>query len=122
MRPELAICRANVVLPDCLGPSIATTLATANCSCTRSIRTFLFAVITALLLISGPLFIACYFASAHRYGAAFLTGALWLLGTAVCIRDYRRKKLSWVSGGILAIGFVLVLVMALVIVFAMIFR
>jgi hypothetical protein len=74
-------------------------------------------VITALLLIFGPLFITYHLASVHRYGAASLTGALWLLGIAVCIRDYRRKKLSWVSGGIFAIGLVLVLVCAFVMVF-----
>lgn len=56
------------------------------------------AIVAALLLVLGPLFITYRFALAHRYAAVLITGALWLCCVAAFVRDFRRQRLSWVSG------------------------
>jgi hypothetical protein len=72
------------------------------------------ATVAALLLVLGPLFITYRFALAHRHGAAFLCGALWICCVAACVRDFRRQRLSWVSGGVLALWLVTTLVLGLI--------
>jgi len=61
------------------------------------------AIVAALLLVFGPLFITYRFALVHRQAAALITGALWICCVAACLRDFRRQRLSWVSGGVLAL-------------------
>lgn len=73
------------------------------------------AVVAILLLVFGPLFITYRFALAHRNIAALLTTALWLCCVAACIRDLRRQRLSWVSGGVLALWLVTTLGLAFII-------
>jgi len=72
------------------------------------------AIVAALLLVLGPLFITYRFALAHRNIAAWLTGALWILSVAACVRDFRRRRLSWVSGGVLAIWLVTTVVLGFI--------
>jgi hypothetical protein len=73
------------------------------------------AILAALLLVLGPLFITYRFALSHRYPAALLTGALWLCCLVACIRDFRRHRLSWVSGGALVLWLVTTLMLGFVI-------
>lgn len=72
------------------------------------------AIVAALLLVLGPLFITYRFALVDHHAAALLTGVLWLCCVAACVRDFRRQRLSWVSGGALAIWFVTILVLGIV--------
>jgi hypothetical protein len=72
------------------------------------------AIVAALLLVLGPLFITYRFALAHRYGAAWLTGALWICCVVACVRDFRRQRLSWVSCGILALWLATTLVLGFI--------
>ena len=69
------------------------------------------AIVAAVFLVLGPLFITYRFALAHRHAAALLTGALWVCCVAACIRDFRRRRLGWISGGILALWLVTTLVL-----------
>jgi len=71
-------------------------------------------IVAAGLLVPGPLFITYRFALAHRHGAALLTGALWLCCVAACVRDFRRQRLSWVSGGIVVLWLVTTLVLGFI--------
>lgn len=73
------------------------------------------AIVAALLLVLGPLFITYRFALAHRNSAAWLTGALWILSVAVCVRDFRRRRFSWVSGGVVAIWLVTILMLGFIV-------
>ena len=73
------------------------------------------AIVAALLLVLGPLFISYRFALAHRHEAALLTGALWICCIAAWVRDFRRQPLSWVSGGVLALWLVTTLVLGLIV-------
>ena len=72
------------------------------------------AIVAALLLVLGPLCITYRFALVHRHGAALLTGALWICCVSTCVRDFRRRRLSWVSGGLLALWPVTTLVLGLI--------
>jgi hypothetical protein len=74
------------------------------------IEVTLVAIFAALLLVIGPLFITYRFVLAHRHGAALLTGALWICCVAVCVRDFRRQRLTWLSGGVLALWIVTTLI------------
>jgi hypothetical protein len=69
------------------------------------------AIFAAVLLVLGPLFITYRFALAHRHIAALLTGALWICSVAACVRDFRRRQLSWISGGVLAVWLITTLVL-----------
>lgn len=69
------------------------------------------AILAAVLLVLGPLFIAYRFALAHRHIAALLTGALWICCVSACVRDFRRQRLSWVSGGVIALWLITTLVL-----------
>lgn len=73
------------------------------------------AVVAALLLVLGPLFITYRFVLAHRHEAAVLTGALWLCCIVACIRDLRRQRLSWVSGGVLSLWLVTTLIVGFIV-------
>jgi len=73
------------------------------------------AIVAALFLVLGPLFITYRFALAQRPTAALLTGTLWLCCVTACVRDLRRQRLSWVSGGILALWLVTTIVLGFVI-------
>ena len=73
------------------------------------------AIIAALALVVGPLFITYRFALSHRYGAALLTGALWICCVVACVRDFRRHRLSWISCGVLALWLVTTLVLGLIV-------
>ena len=73
------------------------------------------AIIAAVLLILGPLFITYRFALAHRHAAALLTGALWVCCVAACVRDFRRQRLSWVSGAVLILWLVTTLVLGFIV-------
>ena len=72
------------------------------------------AIVAALLLVFGPLFITYRFVLAHRQAPALLTGALWLCCVAACVRDFRRQRLSWVSGGVIALWLVTTIVLGLI--------
>jgi hypothetical protein len=72
-------------------------------------------IVAALLLVFAPLFITYRFALAHRSASALLTGALWLCCVAACVRDFRRQRLSWVSGGVLALWLVTTLVLGFIV-------
>ena len=60
------------------------------------------AIVAALLLVLGPLFITHRFALVHRHGAALLTGALWICCIAASVCDFRRQWLSWVAPWLLS--------------------
>lgn len=72
------------------------------------------AIVAALLLVLGPLFITYRFVLVHRNAAALLTGTLWLCCVAACVRDFRRHQLSWVSGGVLGLWVVTTLILGFV--------
>jgi hypothetical protein len=73
------------------------------------------AIVAALLLVLGPLFITYRFALAHRNSVAWLTGVLWILSVVICVRDFRRRRLSWVSGAVLALWLVTILVLGFIV-------
>ena len=73
------------------------------------------AIASGLLLLIGPLLITYRFGLVHRYEARVLIGALWLCSVLICIRDFRRKRLSWVSGGVLALWAVTTLVLGFIV-------
>jgi hypothetical protein len=73
------------------------------------------AIVAVFLLVAGPLFITYRFALAQRHAAALLTGALWLCSVAACVRDFRRQRLSWVSGSVLILWFVTTLVLGFIV-------
>lgn len=79
------------------------------------IEVMVVAIVAALLLVIGPLFITYRLVLAHRHEAALLTGALWICCVAVCVRDFRRQRLTWLSGGILALWLVTTLVVGFVV-------
>jgi hypothetical protein len=68
-----------------------------------AVITFGAAVLAVVLLVVGPLFLTHRFVLAHHYAAAFFVGLLWISCAAGCIRDYRRRSFSWVSGGLIVI-------------------
>ena len=78
------------------------------------IEVMVVAMVAALLLVVGPLFITYRFVLAHRHGAALLTGALWICCVAICVRDFRRHRLTWFSGGLIALWLVTTLVVGLI--------
>ena len=80
-----------------------------------NIEVTIVAIIAALLLLVGPIFIVYRFALANRNGAAVLTGVLWLCCVAACIRDFRRQRLSWISGGVLVVWIVTTVVLGFII-------
>ncbi len=60
-------------------------------------------IAAAIFLVLGPVYITYRFVLIHRHGMALITGALWVCCVAACVRDFRRQRLSWISGGVLAI-------------------
>lgn len=72
------------------------------------------AIVAALLLVFGPLFITYLFAFSHRQAAALLTGGLWLCCVAACVRDFRRQRLSWISSGVIALWLVTTIVLGFI--------
>jgi hypothetical protein len=80
-----------------------------------SIEVTIVAILAAIMLVLGPLFITYRFALAQRYGAALLTGALWIISVAACVRDFRRQRISWISGGVLALWLVTTVVLGFVV-------
>ena len=78
------------------------------------IEVTILAILAAILLIIGPLFITYRFALAQRHMAALLTGALWIACVAACVRDFRRQQLGWISGGFLVVWILTTLVLGFV--------
>src|SRR5436190_5589127 len=78
-----------------------------------NVEVALVATVASLLLLLGPLFITYRFALAHRPVAAALSGALWLCCAAFCVRDVRRRRMSWVSGGVLILWLLTTLLLGL---------
>ena len=71
------------------------------------------AFIAALLLVIGPLFVLARFILRHHYLPAAMVGLLWCGCVVACIRDLRRRSMSWVTGGLLVAWVVLTLVVGL---------
>ena len=80
-----------------------------------SIEITVVAIVAALLLAVGPLFIAYRFALADRQVAALLTGALWVSCVVACVHDLRRRRFSWTSGVVLALWIVTTLVLGFIV-------
>ena len=80
-----------------------------------NIKIAVVAIVAALFLIVGPLYVLYRLALAHQHPAALLAGALWLCCLAACVRDFRRKHLSRVSGGILALWLVTIVVLGFIV-------
>jgi hypothetical protein len=67
------------------------------------------AIIAAALLIFGPLFLVIRFYAAHHYLHALVLGVFWCGCIAACVRDFRRKCFSWVTGSLVALWVILTL-------------
>ena len=78
-----------------------------------NIEVTIVAIVGGLLLGFGPLFIVYRFALADGHAAALLNGALWICCIAARVRDFRRQRLSWVSGGVIALWIATTLVLGL---------
>ena len=55
------------------------------------------AIFAALVLIGGPMLAALYFIRTQHLLAGGVSFSLWLLAAIACVRDFRRRQLSWVS-------------------------
>ena len=70
------------------------------------------AILAAVLLLAAPLVASFLFFRAHHYVAAALSGSIWILAAIACVRDFRRRRFSWVSlalGGVWLITTLLIL-------------
>lgn len=74
----------------------------------------LFGAAAAVLLVAGPWFIFVRWVTAGHYAPAIFLGLLWCGVVAACFRDLRRRRFSWVSGGITALWLLTMFLMALV--------
>jgi hypothetical protein len=74
-----------------------------------AVITFGAAALAVVLLVVGPLFLIHRFVLAQHYAAAFFVSLLWISCTAGCMRDYRRRSFSWVSGSLIVIWAVILL-------------
>jgi hypothetical protein len=43
-----------------------------------------------------------------------LIGEMWICSVAACVRDFRRQRLSWVSGGVITLWIVTTLVLGFI--------
>jgi hypothetical protein len=64
------------------------------------------AILVGLVLLIGPLVIAfLFFRNQHPLSGASILG-LWILAAAVCVRNFRRQRLSWLSGFLAVLWFI----------------
>ena len=60
------------------------------------------AVIAAVLLVLAPVVIVRQLIIQGHYLRAAMVGGLWVVCVAAFIRDFRRRTLGWISGGMVA--------------------
>jgi len=63
------------------------------------------AFLVAALVIVGPAILIVRFLAHERYVAGISIGLLWCSCMTTCVRDYRRRRLTWVSGSIIVFWF-----------------
>ncbi|WP_395744648.1 hypothetical protein [Prosthecobacter sp.] len=66
-------------------------------------------LLAAAMLVGGPIWLVADFVTQQRYFAAVVLGLLWCVCIAVGVRDLRRKRFRWVTGGLIAGWFVMTL-------------
>lgn len=60
------------------------------------------AILAAALLVAGPVAAIVHFLQSSHYVAAVGAASLWILADICCIRDFRSRKFSPVTGILLA--------------------
>lgn len=65
-----------------------------------AIELVVFGCMAAVMLVGGPLWLIAGFVAKQRYLPAGVLGLLWCICIAVGVRDFRRKRLSWLTGGL----------------------
>jgi len=62
-------------------------------------------VVAATLLIGGPAYLIVRFVAAQHYLPAMGFGLLWCACLIACIRDLRRRRFTWLTGGLVVLWF-----------------
>jgi predicted tellurium resistance membrane protein TerC len=78
-----------------------------------AIELFVFGGMAAVMLIGGPLWLVADFVAKQRYLAAGVLGLLWIICIAVGVRDFRRKRFSWLTGGLFVGWFIATLLLSM---------
>ena len=68
------------------------------------------AVIAAVLLVLAPVVILRHLIVQGLYLLAAMLAGLWVGCVAACVRDFRRRTLGWISGGMVAAWLVVALI------------
>lgn len=63
------------------------------------------AFLVAALVIVGPAILIVRFLAHERYVLGISVGFLWCSCMAICVRDYRKRRLTLVSGSLIAFWF-----------------
>jgi len=68
-----------------------------------------YAIVASLLLVVGPVYLVVRFIVAHRYSPGIALALLWCGCVAICIRDVRQRRFSWVTGCLVALWLITML-------------
>ncbi|MCF7787590.1 MAG: hypothetical protein K9N47_15780 [Prosthecobacter sp.] len=79
-----------------------------------AIELVVFGCMAAVMLVGGPLWLVADFVTKQRYLPAGVLGLLWVICIVVGVRDFRRKRLSWLTGGLSVGWFVTTLWLSMV--------
>jgi hypothetical protein len=71
--------------------------------CMDAIEFAIPAVLTAVLLVAGPIALIVHFLRAQHYAAAGASAVLWLLAAICSVRDLSRRRFSPVTGVLLGV-------------------
>jgi len=79
------------------------------------IEIFFFSLIAGLIAIGGPILLIIRFINECDIWKAIAVISVFCICVYYCVRDYRRKKFSWISITVVVIWLVLTIVLSLVI-------
>ncbi len=76
----------------------------------------IFAILAGAIIFLLPILFVIRFINIGAYWKASVIGFVWLMTATTSVRDYIRKKFSWISGSVLIVWVVLTVIFAFVLV------
>lgn len=78
-----------------------------------AIELVVFGGMAAVMFVGGPLWLVADFVAKQLYFLAVILGLLWCICIAVGVRDFRRKRFSWLTGGLFVGWFIATLLLSM---------